>query len=113
MAQTANTVDLKPRTIEAFDHYIQNAEAGWEVWGELRSGDLGTQFWSGKGPVKIPDGLIHDWISSVLIPNATVKDTLCLIQDYDNHKNIYKGDVIDSKLMVRRHNDFKIYLRLL
>jgi hypothetical protein len=36
-----------------------------------------------------------------------------VIQDYDNHKNIYKPDVIDSKLIRRDGNDFQIYLRLL
>ena len=113
MAQAANTVDLKARTIEAFNDYIHDAEDGMDVRGKLRHGDLAAHFWSGKGPVKIPDGLIHDWIGSVLIPNATVKDTLSLIQDYDNHKNIYKPEVIDSRLITRRRNDFKIYLRLL
>ena len=28
-----------------------------------------------------------------------------LIQDYDNHKNIYKPEVIDSKLIGRKEND--------
>jgi hypothetical protein len=36
-----------------------------------------------------------------------------LIQDYDNHKNIYKPEVIDSRLIRHRGNNFKIYLRLL
>ncbi len=36
-----------------------------------------------------------------------------MIQDYDNHKNIYRPDVIDSRLVSRHDNDFQIYLRLL
>jgi hypothetical protein len=35
------------------------------------------------------------------------------VQDYDNHKNIYKPDVIASKLISHHGNDFQIYLRLL
>ena len=42
-----------------------------------------------------------------------MKDVLALVQNYDNHKNIYKPDVIASKLISRRGNDFQIYLRLL
>ena len=38
---------------------------------------------------------------------------LALVQNYDNHKNIYKPEVLDSKLISRDGNDFKIFLRLL
>jgi hypothetical protein len=69
--------------------------------------------WSGHGPVKVPDGLIHDWIAAALISDSTIEEIFALIQDYDNHKNIYKPEVIDSKLISRDDNDFQIYLRLL
>jgi len=36
-----------------------------------------------------------------------------LVQDYNNHKNVYKPEVIDSKLVSQHDNDFQIYLRLL
>ena len=72
-----------------------------------------AQFWAGRGPVQVPNGLIHDWIGAALIPNTTIEDTLALIQDYDNHKNIYKPEVIDSRLISHHANDFQIYLRLL
>ena len=38
---------------------------------------------------------------------------LAVIQDYDNHKNIYKPDVINSELISREGNYFQIHLRLL
>jgi hypothetical protein len=57
--------------------------------------------------------LIHDWIAAVLIPDSTIKKIFAVIQEYDNHKNIYKPEVIDSKLISRDGNDFQIYLRLL
>jgi hypothetical protein len=38
---------------------------------------------------------------------------LRLIQDYDNHKNIYQPEVIASRLISHRGNDFRIFLRLL
>ena len=66
-----------------------------------------------EGPEKVPDGLIHDWIGAVLVPGSTVEDTLALIQDYDNHKNIYKPEVIASRLIRHHGDDFQIYLRLL
>ena len=35
------------------------------------------------------------------------------MQNYDAHRNVYKPEVIDSKLLSRNGNSFKIYLRLL
>lgn len=130
MAQTAKPVQLNPRTREAFDTYIHHAETEMEqtlhgsrafLWSELtreRSQEVGTgqvvaQFWSGRGPVKVPNGLIHDWIAAVFIPDSTIHKIFAVIQDYDNHKNIYKPEVIDSKLISRDGNDFQMYLRLL
>jgi hypothetical protein len=130
MAQTASPVQLKPQTVQAFTAYVCEAEAKMErtldgsepfLWCDLssershkvRQGNIVAQFWSGKGPVKVPSGLIHDWIGTMFIPNTTVERTLSLIQDYDNHKNIYKPEVIASTLKSHQGNDFKIYLRLL
>jgi len=130
VAQTAETVQLKEATLEAFADYIREAEEGMErtlgedgafLWSDgdaerdrqVRKGETVAQFWSGTRPVTVPDGLIHDWIGATMIRGATVQQTLALIQDYDNHKNIYKPEVIDSKLIARHGDDFQIYLRLL
>ena len=130
MAQTAKLEHLKPQTLEAFDEYIREAEAGMQqtlhragpfLWSEVsserahlvRGGQIVAQFWTGQGPVKVPDGLIHDWIGAAFVAATTLKKTLRLIQDYDNHKNIYKPEVIASRLISHRGNDFRIFLRLL
>jgi len=129
MAQTADPAQLRPRTVEAFDTYIKTVElaadrtlcAGPFLWSEMdsaraqqiRAGQVVAQFWAGRRPVKVPGGLIHDWVGAALIPGTTVDDTLALIQDYDNHKNIYKPEVLASRLISHHGNDFQIYLRLL
>jgi len=130
MSQTVKPVQLKPSTIEAFDGYIRAAEAEMEqtlsgsapfLWSDgsperaqsVRQGKVLAERWSGKELVKIPDGLIHDWIGALFTPGTTVGDALALVQDYDNHKNVYKPEVIDSKLVSHQNNDFQIFLRLL
>jgi hypothetical protein len=130
MAQTASPIQLKPETLHSFAGYIRDAEAGMEqslrragpfLWSEghtdiaqqVDGGEVVAQFWSGRGPAKIPNALIHDWIGAVCIPDATVERVLALVQDYDNHKVIYKPEVIASKLVHHTGNDFQIYLRLL
>jgi hypothetical protein len=130
MVQTAKPVQLNPQTVAAFDAYIHNVETEMEktlhgsgpfLWSELtpersqqvNRGQVVAQFWSGRGPVKVPYGLIHDWIAAAFIPEATINEVLAVIQDYDNHKNVYKPEVIDSKLISREGDNFQIYLRLL
>jgi|SRR5215469_1348959 len=130
MPQTANIVQLKPRTLQAFNEYIREAEDGMQpslkgdsafLWADtshdraqqVRQGKIVAHLWSGNGPVKVPNGLIHDWTGAAFIPDTTTEQVLALVQNYDNHKNIYQPEVIDSKLISREGNDFKIFLRLL
>lgn len=130
MAQTATPVELRPETLRAFDAYIREAEAAMErtldgsvpfLWSDASSeraqqilqGRILAQFWSDQGSGRVAHGLIHDWTAAVLIPGATLERTVRLVQDYNNHKNIYKPEVIDSRLLSHQGNDFQIYLRLL
>ncbi len=129
MARTATPVKLKQETLKSFSTYIREAETAIDqalsdgspfLWSDLeskreqqvRGGEVVAQFYSGHGPVKVPDGLIHDWIGASFIPGRTVDEVLALVQDYDNHKNIYKPEVIASRVISHRGNDFQIYLRL-
>ena len=129
MAKDVAPVQLKPETLQAFATYVQEAEAAMEqtlhgdafLWSDgdpkrakqVRQGKIVAQLWQGKSPVKAPAGLIHDWIGAVFMPGATVARTLACIQDYNNHKNIYQPEVIDSKLISQQGSDFQIYLRVL
>lgn len=130
MSQTANVVQLKPRTLQAFESYIRDAEVAMGptlsgerpfLWSDgssertqqISRGAIVAEFWSGQAPSEVPNGLIHDWIGAAFVPHATVEQALALVQDYDNHKNVYHPDVLASKLISHDGNDFKIYLRLL
>lgn len=130
MVQTANVVTLKPKTLQAFDDYIRDAEEAMQpglsghgafLWSDLHSsrsqqvkqGQIAAQLWAGDWPVKIPNGLIHDWVGAVFVAGVTVEQVLAAVQDYDNHQDIYKPEVMESKLISHKGGDFKIFLRLL
>lgn len=130
MAQAAARVQLKRQTVQQFNDYIQHAEAAMDrtlrgegsfLWSgasqertrQVQSGKVIAEFWTGRGPVKVSNGLIHDWIGAALIPGVNGEETLALLQDYDNHHNIYQPEVIASKLISHHGHDFQIYLRLL
>ena len=118
-----------PEAVQAFEEHIRATESrlraqlrGDEgfLWANtperrqrVRQGAVICEPGSRNGEIKIPHGLIHDWVASVFIPNAGVDEVLSLIEDYDNHKNIYKPEVIDSKTIERRGDDFKVRMRLL
>jgi len=130
MVLTVKPVQLNPKTLEAFDAYVHNAETEMEqssngsgsfLWSQqapertqvVEQGQVVAQTWSGRGPVKVPQGLIHDWIAAAFIADSNIQGILTVMQDYNNHKNTYKPEVIDSKLISRDGNDFKVNLRLL
>jgi hypothetical protein len=130
MAITAKRIDLGPKTIEAFNTYVSDAESEMDktetgsssfLWSDripdrsrdVRIGKIVAQFWSGRRPIDVPNGLIHDWIAAAFISHSTIQNVFAVIQDYNNHKNIYKPEVIDSRLIGCMGNDFQIYLRLL
>ncbi|MEE8608101.1 MAG: hypothetical protein V3S55_10870, partial [Nitrospiraceae bacterium] len=132
----ANAAELKQKTVEAFERYVRATEARmaeelgdsnaflWvdrlrevrrqRLYSQLRQGqiayeDLETRE-EGKR-IKVPKGLIHHWVGVIFIPQTTLQQTLAVMQDYNNHENIYKPDVRRSKLLHRDGNDFKVYLQ--
>ena len=130
---------LKPKTIKAFNDYVAIAEARMKredsnpndflyietlpkpqydsIMATLKRGEVYVQpvrMQDAEGdPIDIPDGMIHHWVGDVFIPGKSVASALDVLRDYDNFKNIYKPEVIDSKLVSREDNDdFKVFLRL-
>lgn len=78
----------------------------------VRKGRTVAELLTGGRPVHIPEGLIHDWIGATRIPAATIENALAVVQSYDRHSEIYRPEVIASKLVNRSGDIFEIYLRL-
>jgi hypothetical protein len=123
------TVELKPDTLQAFDDYVRAAEERLDkqaassqfLWSDgvkganarLRAGEVLAEPWTGEGDVAIVNGLIHDWVGAVYIPNATLDAVIAMVQDYGRDKVTFKPEVLDSKILSRNGDDFKVYMRLL
>jgi hypothetical protein len=127
-AQFAFSTKLKARTVREFDRYAQTVEqqlsTRWQgqraflaisdVSSDLESvmrGDLLIRPASADNPVHISDGLIHDWLGAVFIPNTTMQKVLSVLQDFKRHEQIYP-EVIKSRLLRREGNDLIGYWRL-
>lgn len=134
-APAAQAADLKAETAAAFDRYVQVTEA--QMDGDLRHGDfLLPDRWPERGRealqarlrrgelyvahphtlddghlIRIPHGLVHDWIGIAFIPGATLAETLAVLRDYDNHHNIYKPEVRQSKLLEHNGNTSRTFVQ--
>src|SRR5438270_2151719 len=118
------SAELKPVTVEAWNEYIRQTEARLNsaktfLWADevpdrarrLKAGEILVEPFTGKPSRSVKGGgLVHDWVGSAFIPGATIEQTLNLVQDYARHKDVYKPEVVDSRIVSHTGNDFKIYL---
>ncbi len=126
---------MKKETAAAFEHYVGASEKRIkaevysgpflfidelpetrrvEAYAKLRAGNILVKQVNTKEeghPIEVPHGLIHDWIGVLFIPNVSLLQTLAVVQDYDNHRNIYKPEVRNSKLLRRNGDNFKVFLQ--
>jgi len=122
----AHAAELKPQTVAAFDRYVQQAEQRMDgrksfLWtGEsdararrVRQGAMLVEPATGTAETPVAFGLVHDWVGAVFIPGTTLEQTLAVGQDYNRHKDIYRPEVMDSRILAHTGNDFRVYLRLL
>jgi len=65
----------------------------------------------GTTAANFPGGLIHHWVGTVFIPNATVAQVLAVVQDYNHLTRSYAPEVMASRLISREGDDFHISLR--
>ena len=138
LTSKSRCADLKPQTLAAFSHYVELTEARidtqlkrpgqflyieglpeprkGQVLASLHNGEifiepLTTPDSSGKKIIP-PDGMLHHWLGVVFVPGATLAQTLEFVEDYDHHQDIYKPEVVRSKLVTRNEDEFRIYYRL-
>src|ERR1700722_10501053 len=119
---------LAPETAKAFETYVKSAEAGLDArWSgrapflslaasdedrkRLLKGALLIRAAASHNPEGIPDGLIHDWVGAIYIPNASVSSVLSVFQDFDRHSKIYP-EIIRSHMVNRQGDDLTGYWRL-
>jgi hypothetical protein len=128
----AEPADLQPRTVAAFDHYVKVSETDVAARAEflrldalpevqrrarrdeLRAGMLHIERLTtldGGQQIPVPDGLVHHWVGTVFAPGASIEQVLAILQDYDNHAEIYRPAVAQSRLLSRNGDRFRMFLR--
>jgi len=134
-AHPVEAAELKKETAAAFDRYIGASEGRIkselqnglflfidelpetrrvEAYAQLRMGQMLVKQVNTKEeghPIEVRHGLIHDWIGLLFIPSSSLAQILAVVQDYDNHQNIYKPEIRHSKLLNRNGDNFKVFLQ--
>ena len=79
----------------------------------VRAGEVLVSPVGDHSPIRVPKGLIHDWIGAALIPNAELKDIFAVVRDYNRYREFYKPLVIDSKSLGADGPDYRFSLLML
>jgi hypothetical protein len=134
---TASAADLRKKTLDAWQTYVQLTEERIAAELERGQGFLVRDFKaasevekiqattaSGKPyiarmqtrsqantEIKVQDGIIHHRYGSVFIPGARMADVLNWVQNFDQYHD-YFSEVEQSKLVSRNGDLFNIFLRL-
>ncbi len=127
---TAGAANLEPATLKAWDEYVESAKARMEqrlshdkpfLWvdesperlAKVRAGEIVAAPVGPHSPVKIPAGLIHDWVGVVFIPHASTRDALAVLNDYAHYKDVFRPAVIESKPIATSANKDRFSLVLM
>jgi hypothetical protein len=106
---------LSPKTTAAFDAYLKIAEpqmSGKARYGQLRAGEVRVDPAREDGSIGVKDGMVHDWVGGTLVAGATVEQALAVLQNYAAYKRIYTPEVIDSRLLSRNGDQWRVYLKI-
>ena len=88
------------------------AERWPERWRRVRRGDVVVESWNAHGETEVGNGLIHDWIGALFIPDMTLARVASFLQDYDVHKNYFRPEVIESRLVGRDGDNWRLRYRV-
>jgi putative flippase GtrA len=125
--------DLKPETLEAWNKYVERTEHRVAV--ELSSpigflaldfqdfpeaararqalfaGEILIERLTVSDPIRIPDGMIHDWRGSAFIPGVSLDFVFSRVKN-PKPEDTRQEDVLDSRILENTPGQLKIYLKL-
>jgi hypothetical protein len=137
LIQPLFAAELKRETVQAWDQYLQWANAKVlrelsdpdiflmqnalppsekaSIQKRINAGEIVAQRMTGVVPngirFDVPSGEIHHWWGAVLLRNVSLAQLLQFLQDYDHHAGRFT-DVERSKLLSKNGNRYKVFFRL-
>lgn len=135
LVRAAPEADLQPATLAAFDRYVTLTEARMAgemsgaspfLWidrqadgrrallerlklGEVVSARLQTR--DGKAEIDVPDGLIHHWVGTVLVPGATIDRVMAFVKDYPQYPARFAPMIQRARVLKQSPDRFDVSMR--
>jgi hypothetical protein len=129
-------VDLKPKTLAAFDRYVELTEARikTEVDGEkpflwvnrqpaaartdamarLNRGEVVSErleTWEHGKKIQADDAIIHHWIGSVMLPGVSLAKARAVVERYDQYPRVLGPMVVRAKIRQHTGTDYVVQMR--
>jgi len=130
-----SAADLKPPTFAAFERYVKLTEARMAgeisgaspfLWidrqaagrgallarlqqGEVVSARLETR--DGKKEIDVPDGIVHHWVGTVLLPGATIERVMAVVKDYEQYPARFAPMIQRARVLKRSPDRFDVAMR--
>jgi hypothetical protein len=137
LSSPGRAAELTPATLKAWDQYlgwadqkvgkelsdpngflIQNYLAPQDkatVQRQLAAGEVVVRRMQGVVPpgtkFSVPDGTIHHWWGTILVPDITLDELLKFLKDYDHHAGRF-AEVVQSRLISKEGEKYKFFFRL-
>jgi hypothetical protein len=128
---------LEPAAVKAWDHYLKWADQKVErelsdpngfliqnylspqdkatVQRQLAAGETVVRRMQGVVPsgtkFEVPNGAIHHWWGSIIVPNIALADLLTFLKDYDHHAGRF-AEVVQSRLLSKEGEKYKFFFKL-
>jgi len=121
-AARSGAAELKQKTLQAWEAYVQTANLAMEqraagrgpfFWVDespdllrrVRSGELVV---SNKDHSEVPSGLIHQWVGAMFVPGVTLDEVNAVFNDYDHYPDFYGPRVVKVKVLKQTDDYQKI-----
>jgi len=79
----------------------------------LRRGDLIIEQLTPVNGMELHGALLHHWRGTAFIPGVTASDFERLMKNFHAYPQIFSPQVLQTKLLTQRENDFEIQMRVL
>ena len=133
---SAPAAELKPATLAAFDRYVTLTESRMAgemsgtspfLWidrqpastrssllqrlkgGEVISERLETR--DGKKEIEAPDGMIHHWVGTVLIPGVTLDRVMTFVKNYPDYPKHFGPMIKSARVLKQTPDRFDVTMR--
>lgn len=116
--RSLSAAELKPETLQAWDAYIRalEVEGKSRVTGSspflsvdespdlLRRAERDEVVVTKHDPRKVPQGMIHDWVGTIFVPNMTLDQAMGVLTNYQRYSEVYK-QLLKSCSVLERNGD--------